>query len=165
MKKLRIGFSRPKTWMIGSALIRLFERAEFSHAYLRWSAESLQRDLVYQASHGMVHFVSGARFDEQAQTVREYEISLTDEQFNEVVKKCVDLAGVKYGLLQLAGMSLERLSGLRNPFRDGDKTFVCSELVGTVLNILYKIDMDLEFAGPRQLEKLLSSLSMFKRIA
>lgn len=161
MIPVKIAFSRPKSkWAVGSYLIRSVERSKFSHVLLRWRAESLERELVYQAGHGMVHFLSGDRFDSAAVTVVEYEIELTDEQFREMVRKCIDLAGISYGYWQLVGMGLQRVFGFRNPFRDGSKTYVCSELVGEVLKIIYgsKINVDLEFAGPAKLERLVRDL-------
>lgn len=165
MRILRVGFSKPKSKLaIGSFLIRVAENCDFSHAFLRWTSNSIDRDLVYQASRGMVHFVSGAKFDTLAETVRMYEIELTDQQFSEITTKCIDLAGTKYGFFQLVGMGLERLTGVKNPFRDGDKTLVCSELVGEVLRQLYNMDLDLEYAGPKELEYLISKYSGFTRV-
>jgi hypothetical protein len=116
--------------------------------------------MVYQASHGMVHFISGERFDLDARIVASYEIDLSDEQFDLIVGKCIDLAGIKYGHLQLLGMGLERITGIRNPFRDGDKSFVCSELVGFLIQLCEgTAPLDLELAGPKQLEVWVAALS------
>jgi hypothetical protein len=153
--KLQVAFSRPKKFAIGSSAIRLFTNSSYSHALLRWRSESLDKDMVYQASHGMVHFISGERFDESNDTLVAYEFDLTNDQYRQVVRKCVELAGVKYGYLELWGMAVERLTGLKSPFRDGHKSFVCSELVGEVLRQtgVANIDIDLELAGPKELEQ------------
>lgn len=158
-----MGFSRPKKFAIGSAVIRIAENSPFSHAFLRWYAEGIKRDMVYQASHGMVHFVSGENFDNINETIVSYYVDLTDEQFKNVIKKCVDLAGTKYGTLALLGMGLERATGIENPFRDGDRTFVCSELVGEVLKQsgIADVAIDLELAGPKKLESAISAISNF----
>jgi len=165
MPRIIIGFSRPKSKLaISSYVIRIAENSAYSHAYLRWYSNGIERDMVYHASHGMVHFISGNRFDAEAITVSKYEISLTDEQFKSVMQKCVDLAGTKYGTLQLLGMALEKITGIKNPFRDGNQTFVCSELVGEVLRQLFNIDTDLERAGPKELERKISVLPGFVKI-
>lgn len=165
MKKLRIAFSKARSKLaILSYLIRLVEKVKFSHALLRWHSETLKQDLVYQASHGMSHFLSGTRFDIGAETIAEYEIELTEEQHIKVMQKCVELAGIKYGYFQLAGMAFERLTGLKHPFRDGSKTYVCSELVGEVLRQVHEINIDLELVGPGRLEKLVASLPEVKRV-
>lgn len=166
MKTLRIGFSKPKSpWAIGSVVIQKLDGANFSHAFLRWTSATIERDLIYQASHGMVHFISGDNFDADEITVVAYSIDLTDAQWTEMLQKCIDLAATKYGTLELFGMGLEKYTGIKNPFRDGSRTFVCSELVGTILKMVSPIELDLELAGPGQLERLISSLPAFKRIA
>lgn len=164
MRILKVGFSRPKDWKLFSQIIQWSEHAPFSHTFLRWSSETLNCELVYQASHGMVHFVSGERFDRENETVIEYCVELTDEQFNAIAKKCIELAGTKYGTLQIIGMALERATKVRNPFRDGPKTFVCSELVGEVLKQIMQIDLDPEYVGPSSLERLLSGFAVFRRV-
>lgn len=163
MARMVVGFSRPKKFSIGSTAIRIAENSPFSHAYIRWHANGIERDMIYQASHGMVHFVSGESFDKDAETVVSYYIDLADEQFKNVVRKCVDLAGTKYGTLALAGMGFERATGIKSPFRDGNKTFVCSELVGEVLKQcgIADVAIDLELAGPKRLEAAISSISSF----
>jgi len=113
----------------------------------------------------MVHFVSGSRFDRDTDTISEYEIELSEEQFKSVVQKCVDLAGIKYGKLELLGMEVERIFGIRSPFRDKDKTFVCSELVGVVLRVCgIETGIDLELAGPKLLEQQIATLPQAKKI-
>lgn len=167
MKPLRIAFSRPKSkWSIGSWIIRLFEGAPFSHALLRWNSQSLDRDLIYQASHGSVHFVSGQRFDADTETVVEYELDFADEEFTAAVQKCVDFAGAKYGYFTLWGIALERFTGIKNPFRDQDKTFICSELVGDILKLREGslIDVDLELAGPKLLEECVSRIPGVRKL-
>lgn len=165
MKTLKIGFSKPKSKLaVGSYIIRLLDHAQFSHAFLRWSSTSLNRDLIYQASRGMVHFISGDNFDAEEITVIEYSIDLTDDQHKIVMQKCIDLVATDYGTLELLGMGLEKYTGIKNPFRDGSKSFVCSELVGTILRLVTTINLDLELAGPGELETLISTLPMFTKI-
>lgn len=158
---LSVGFSKARSPLaLGSLAIRLFERAPFSHAFLRWHSDRLEQDMVYQASHGMVHFVSGDRFDANAETVIAYCFTLTEEQATVVMKKCVELAGIKYGTLEMFGIAFERITGIRSPFRDDARTYVCSELVGTVLNQcgVAQIDLDLELAGPAKLERAVAAV-------
>jgi hypothetical protein len=166
MKHLTVAFSRPRDkWAIGSYFIRAFEHAPFSHALIRWHSDSVERDMVYQASHGMVHFIEGSRFDADVETVVAYEIELTDDQHKVIIQKAVDLAGVKYGTLTLFGIAFERITGIKNPFRDGEHSFVCSELVGTILKLCEgTVPLDLELAGPRQLEIWVAALPNARKI-
>jgi len=166
MKTLKIAFGRPRSkWAVGSYLIRWFEGAPFSHALIRWASDSLDRELVYEASHGYVHFMSGQRFDLDEEIVEEYELDYSDAAFTQAVQCCVDYAEAKYGYLQLFGMALERITGIRNPFRDGTQTFVCSELVGDVLKLHEGslIDIDLELAGPKALRDCVAQLPGVRR--
>ncbi len=159
--KLTVGFSKPTAWFVpGSWAIRLAENSPFSHAFIRWHSNSLNRDMVYQASHGLVHFMSGEKFDKKNKTMVAYEFELDGVQALSVIQKCVDFAGSKYGKLELIGMAFERLTGIRSPFRDGNKTFVCSELVGEVLRQcrIVPIGLDLELAGPRKLEMAIAQV-------
>lgn len=166
MKKITIAFSKPSSRLaIVSLLIRIFERSKFSHALIRWKSDALQREMVYHASHGMVHFIEGSRFDTVAETVAAYEIDLTESQHLQVVQKAVDLAGVKYGFLTLIGIAFERITKIRNPFRDQSKSFICSELVGEILKICEKTQpLDLERAGPKQLEAWIAGLQSARKI-
>lgn len=167
MKTLTVAFSRPISKLaLGSLLIRWFEKAPFSHAVLRWGSPNIDRDLVYQASHGSVHFISGANFDSDNQTVEAYELDYDEISFYLAVQKCVDYSGVAYGYLELFGMAFERITGLRNPFRDQTKTFVCSELVGDILKLREGslINIDLELAGPKLLRDCVAQLPGVRRV-
>ena len=60
ISKITIGFSRPKNkvFPIGSWLIRLYMRSAYSHTYVRFYSESINRTLVYEAvGHGGIRFV------------------------------------------------------------------------------------------------------------
>lgn len=163
-----MGFSRPKSkWAVLSYAIRAYEHSPFSHTFIRWHSDRMGMDLVYQASHGMAHFVSGERFDADNLTVESFETSLDHIAHRALRKKAMQLAGAKYGRLQLLGMAIERLTGLRNPWRDGEETFVCSELVGDMLKIMgcfSGVKIDLELAGPKALRDAVASLPQFKKL-
>ena len=136
--KIQVGFSRHKGFAPLSWLIMLCEGTRFSHAYVRIRAESLDRDLIYQATGAGVHFVGKPLFDETAQVVEEYEIDIPDENRKKLLQWCVDNAGKPYGHLQLVGIGLIRLAKLikiriTNPFSNGTKAYVCCELVAEAL--------------------------------
>jgi len=162
-KKLIIGFSKSK--MIGSKIIRWLEKSSFSHVYLKWHSDSYDRDIIYQASGLAVNFVGAKSFEEHHTVVKELEIEVTDEQFKACMQFCIDKSGVPYGFKSLVGMGYVKLMGklgkkVNNPFRDGSKCFVCSELVGTILekDFQIKLDLDLEIDGPEELYNKLKSI-------
>ena len=157
MDKLIIGFSKSKKkFALYSWLIRFVEGTEFSHAYIRWYSNSLERDVIYQASGTMVNFCGRGVFDEHHQVVDEFEVELSAEVKKKVIQYAMDNAGVPYGLKPALGMGWVRFMKILgyevpNPFRDGKKTYVCSELVADILvEVLgHDLDHDLDDVGPR----------------
>lgn len=153
-----IGFSTSSNRnSLVSAAIRAVERTPYSHVYMRFWSDSIERWLVYHASHTNIHFNNIETFHEQNVVLDEYEVRATTEQRKDVLQLCVDRVGWPYGTMQLVGMGYVRLThawtGLKvpNPFSDGERTQVCSELAG---HVLYKlgapIDLGLlEYEGPR----------------
>lgn len=140
MKKIKIGFSKRRKFNFISQSIMVLERTPFSHVYVRISSESLSRDLIYEASGTAVHFKAVKLFDRDNIVVEEYEVDLDDDTYIKVMQFCVDNAGMPYGLMSLLGfvpVYLGRSLGRtwRNPWRDGDRTYVCSELGAVILNL------------------------------
>lgn len=167
MKTLVIGFSKPKNkcFPIFSWAIRFIEQTPYSHVYVRWRSDKLERDLVYQASGTMVNFMEGSRFDNQAETTHKYELEISEYIKLKVVKKAVDNAGAPYGMKQVIGILLVKLARLmgkdiKNPFSDGKATWVCSEIV---LDALKELGMEMKIhpdnVTPRDIKEYLSSLN------
>ena len=72
---------------------------------------------------------------------------------------CMKYAGLKYGKKQILGIALVSVFNLKkNPFADGMRSQVCSELVGRFLEEVLKIDtkFDLDIAGPKEINLILS---------
>jgi len=162
---IKIGFSRPKAWFKpGSWLIRLSEGTKYSHVYLSWTT-SVGVDIVYQASHTMVNFMSKVNFDKQALVIEEYETEISNEAYSRLLKYCLTNAGTDYGNNQILGIAIQRIFGLKkNPFSDGRDTQVCSELVGYVIKDYLHQDtaLDLDSIGPRDINTICQA--HFKRI-
>lgn len=132
-KKLIIGFSTSPS--IVSSLIRTVEGANYSHVYVRFYSEAYDRWLCYHAQASSLHFLSYESFREHFKVIEEFELEVSEETMKKLVQYCIDNAGKPYGRLQLVGMAISRISylwfslKLQNPFADGEKTQVCSELV------------------------------------
>jgi len=133
VKKLIIGAS--KNTLIGSKAIQWWIDAPYSHVYARWDLSSQDRSILYQASHGMVHFIEFTNFKKDNEIVKEIQIELTDEQFQKFSRKCIDLAGQKYSKLQLLQIFLCDLSNGNIKVED-QKGYICSELMGELLEDL-----------------------------
>jgi len=144
---MQIIIGASKADKIGSELIQLGTGANYSHVYVRWFLKSQQRGIVYQASHGMVHFCSLEHFTRDNIVVKEFIIELTDEQFNKFSRKCVDLAGEQYSILELVQIWLADASGGKLQF--GDQVgYICSELMCELLE-----DLGMKFDKPKWMVK------------
>lgn len=82
------------------------------------------------------------------------------------MQECVDRVGWPYGMWQLFGMGVVRLINawfdiqISNPFSDGKRTQVCSELAG---HVLYKLGAPvelnkLEYEGPRYINQVVRGM-------
>jgi hypothetical protein len=159
MEKIIVGFSKPSKnikFPIVSWAIRLIERTPYSHVYIRWYSDSLERDIVYQASGTMVNFVGMNVFSEHAEPVHEFEIECSKETIKKTKQFAIDKAGYPYGVKQIVGILFVKIASLfgkkiKNPFADGGRTYVCSELVAEILKEKFgiKIEEDLDAAGPK----------------
>ena len=165
MEEIIIGFSKPKNnkFPIFSWLIRLIEWTPYSHVYIQWHSDSLERDIIYQASGTMVNFMGSKRFNEHVETLFQYKIKCSSEAKKRVVQKAIDLAGAPYGVKQVFGITLVKLmrffgKDIVNPFADGSKTWVCSELGMEIITDLgLSVPVQQENATPRDIKLALDS--------
>lgn len=139
MKKIIIGFSRAKSpWAIGSTLIQVSEKRNFSHAFIKYEDPITGLIMVSQASHGMVHDCYIDEFLKANIIVEEYEIDCTDDQWLDFYTFNRKNQGVKYSTTQLFGLAVVKLFHIKLWFSNGDKEFICSEWAGRVCSILNK---------------------------
>jgi hypothetical protein len=138
MNKIYIGFSKPKKWKIFAKLIMLGYGIPYDHVYVRFNSDRYDRDLIYQASKSMVNFMGVGVFSEENIIVDEFEVEISDEKLTAMIQFAIDNAGKAYGVKQAFGMAIVRVAEIfgkyiENPFKDGGKTYVCSELGAYVL--------------------------------
>lgn len=167
--KIYFGFSRPKKMIfpIFSWLIRFFQKTPYSHVYVRWHSMGADVDVCYEASGNEVKFICKDVFDQRVNPTHEYAIEITREQYKKLLRFCMSNAGKKYGVKQVLGILLVTLFKLRkNPFSDGRSSWVCSELAGKALEDVLDKDtgLDLDIAGPKEIDKFLQDLTCAKRI-
>lgn len=153
MYEVIIGAS--KNSLIGSTAIQWWIRAPYSHVYARWHLSDQERDIVYQASHGMVHFIEFSNFKNNNDVVKEIRITLTCEQFKKFSQKCIDLAGQPYSKLELLQILVCDMTNGKIHVED-QKGYICSELMCELLEDLgYKFDKPKYLVNPRDIiEKL-----------
>ncbi len=162
MKKIIIGFSRPKgvTCPCFSWAIRAYQGwTDYSHCYIKFHSKSLDRDIVYQASGLQVNFIGNLFFEDHVHVIKEFEIEITDKDYRKIMQLSVDNAGKPYSLMQILGMLYAEIFGtMPEVFKDGDQKYICSELVGEILvkYCNYEFDKDLETLSPKDIFDALS---------
>lgn len=159
MKKLYIGFSKPrnKKFPIISWLIRLFENTPYSHVYIRWNSDYLERSIIYQASGSSVNFEEGRNFIKKNEILTEFELLVSEDIEKNIKQKAMDLCNISYGIKQISGLLLVKLfklfnKNIQNPFSDGSATYVCSELVADLLIVTdFESDKSLDNITPKDI--------------
>lgn len=162
MNAIIIGFSKPRSnTAVLAHIIRLVEgKTPYSHVYIKWHSEELNRDLIYEARGGGVNFTNKKTFRGKNIVVKEFKLKITDKQKKEIIQFCIDNARTEYGYLQVLGIGLVRLAAkfgkkIQNPFKGGN---ICSELAAKVLQILgKKVTEDLDSVGPRYIYEVLKN--------
>jgi hypothetical protein len=160
--KIKIEFTRPKKLQhqLLSTLIRIVEGTSYSHVRLHWT-NSVGADIVYEAGGTSVKFKGKLAQDQKpVKVMKEYEVEITKEQYRNLIKVCMDNAGLEYGFKQLVGILLVRVFGLKNnPLSQGRKSQVCSEIVGRFLQEILNIghELNLDTAGPKDIQYVLDN--------
>lgn len=168
MQKITIGFSTTKKVDLFSKLmgylIRWSQGTQFSHTYLRYLSQDYERQMVVHASHWFVHTVTYEHFLKESQPLCEFEINVTKDVFEDIMGFTSDRYGVKYGFMQFVGMAyrilLKKLFNktITNPLADGERTLVCSEFIGEILNLIDPTDfptVELEDEGPKLIHSMI----------
>lgn len=137
--KIIIGSSRNDK--IGSRLLQWWMGTNYSHVYARWTLNSQELDIVYQASHGMVHYCELNKFTKDNIIVNEFILELSPEQFKKFSRKCILLSGDKYSKLQLLQIFLRDLFGGALQFPD-QPGYICSELMAELIEDLFNLKFD-----------------------
>lgn len=135
--KVKIGFCKPKNHIfpIFAWLIMWLDKSEFSHTYFEFIKD--RKVVVFEAGGLFAGYRKYEKFHSHYETIEAYEANF-DPQIVEVFNT---LEGARYGVVQVIGMGLARVLKIitrgkvnaPNPFRDGKKTIVCSEVVSYVL--------------------------------
>lgn len=139
MSKIYIGFST--TSNPGSWLIRKASGTPYSHTFVMFHSAIFNRDMVCHAAKSFVHFLNFKKFQEHTKLVEMFGIEVTAAERVQIMSYCLDKAGAKYGFTTLLGIGLSiGLSKLgikwSNPFSDGANSYICSEMISDICNIL-----------------------------
>ena len=131
MKTIIIGFSKHRgTFAIGSDLIRWLMRRDFSHTYFKFKEDLYEDHTICHATGKGVNYLSETTFNASNQPVAEFELSISQELYDELLQDCHKHAGENYGYFQNIGIFIVRLlqkiniAVSRNPINEGIN---CSE--------------------------------------
>lgn len=151
-----IGFSNSKGFKPFSWLIRLFEGTNISHTYLKLSNRHFNDYDIYQASKGMVNHIVESNFLEDNNVIAEFSLPISSEEKMSILNDIRYRLGKPYSMTTVLGIFLSKLGIKWAALYDGDKGYICSELVARILKASGKmpIDIDMDKATPRDLYKL-----------
>jgi len=141
--KIIIGASRPIKGQLGSRLIQWWQNTDYSHIYVRWHLNFQERDIVFHASHGMVHQIELNNFTRDNTVVEEYILDLSEEQFKKLSQKAIDLSGTDYSYIELVQIFITDISKGKIEFID-QKGYICSELIAELLEEFFKAKLPKE---------------------
>lgn len=155
-RKISIQFTRPVGWYkILSHIIRWISGTPYSHARLFWLGAGGNIKVVYEASGSHIKFMGPiSQKDNPVKVIEEFEILIDRKEYRKLVELCMTYANVQYGRMQLIGMGLVRIFELaKNPFANGRKSQVCTEVIGYFLEDILKWNtgLDYEVAGLKEL--------------
>lgn len=160
MKKLTVGFSSHKKGLL-SWLIRLCLGTKYSHVYIKFRSESLDLNIIYQASGLAVNMVAEEFFLRKNNVVAEKEFELSEEKYKKMIRFAISKCGTPYSTIQLFGMAWIQTCALfgfkvRNPFPNGRADYICSEAVAELLKDFEGIEFEnLDSIDPRDVYRVI----------
>lgn len=124
----KIGFSRPKQFKFFSWAIQKVLKTKYSHTYLLFEVKSTGQKVIYQATAKGVNCLEYDSFKKD--NIILDEIIITDEEGRvAALRFCIEQLGKPYSLSAVFSI----LFNIH--FGDGQKSFICSELVARALNL------------------------------
>jgi hypothetical protein len=174
MNRIIIGLSSPIKETIFSKIIRVGEsifsnkKVNFSHVYIQFYSKNTGRYLIFQTNRRGANFIEKNRFLSHNIIKKEYSIPMNEYNRNKCLAFCMDYAGSDYGFKSILGMAYVRImkflfnKKVKNPFSDGLKTSVCSELTSYALNASdadFLDGYDWEYYGPAKIDEILNELA------
>lgn len=150
---MKVGLSRPRGFAPLSYLIRLFLGTSYSHTYVEID------EVIYHATGRGVVKADKNKFLKKNKVVKEYEFNVDKV---EVLLICLLYVGKKYGYLTLLGILLKEMFGIKIG-NDDNKTFICSEFVGMILEIVFDVELgDQNYFTPKDIEEKIEWISYKK---
>lgn len=151
-----IGMSYRKGFAPLSSLIRWWMNVSYSHTYVQID------EMVYHATSKGVHCISREEFEKNNKTVKEYDFKDVDNNLVKMI--CLLHMNKSYGYISLLGIFLRDLFGIKLLGADDNRTFICSELVGTIMEAVFKVELgDQNYFTPRDIEEKIEWINYKRR--
>jgi hypothetical protein len=167
METVIIGFSRPKKFKPFAWIIMKVLRTNYDHVYVKFHSDSLERDIIYQASKTMINFMGTVVFENENIIVKEYTLEIMPENKKALMQFAVDNAGKPYSFKEIIGFAWVKINSIfgrtiSNPFKEGKNEYVCSVLASYILENYLNRDIpgDFENVDPLKLDQYLASLNL-----
>lgn len=153
--RMKLYFSRPKKFKLGSWIIMKRLRTNYSHVAIEVSTGPIGLQDIYEASHGDVHSMWADYWKEDNIVVEEFIINAETREYIEAIRYLKKQRQKKYGFWTALASTIPFF---RNKMigKDGGSHFICSELIAKALNgvIDFKGE-DLDYITPDKLRELL----------
>lgn len=157
MREISIGFSTRKKWALGSWLIRKVEKTEFSHTFISWKDEEIDRRKIFEAIGSGVRLIGNVVFKQKAKVIDLYDFEVPEEVFFWIEQYTHDQSGKPFGYKHIYGLFVMRIFGafgvkIKNPYKDGDYSQICVESGAYIIEKGLKVDLpgDIEDYGLRE---------------
>lgn len=140
--KIYIGFSKPRSKFAPFAsLIKWVESRPYDHVYIRLPEPMEKQYIIFQASKEMVNICNLSIFFNANISIKEYEIEISDQQYELLWKFVKANLGIPYSLLEDFGILLTKVFKIKQPFNSGMSSQFCSKL-GAVVCQLFSININ-----------------------
>lgn len=173
MKKIVIGFSRPKKWKPYAKAIMWADKTDYDHAYLRFESPRWDCSFIYQSSGHRTNFMGGEYFFGENIAVQEYELLILEEAEANMGHLMVSREGLPYAVKQVLGKAISILLfmatfgkvKISNPFKGSDTKTDCIEEVSVLLSRACGIvvPMDMNTITVKPFRDFIASLPNVKR--
>lgn len=121
--------------MIFGRAIEAIEKRPFSHAFVIYKDPILGTEMVFQASHGIVHNCEYIKLKEHNNVIHTYSLDFTESEFYEFYTFMISKLGIPYAWKQIVGIFICKILSCRNFFEDSLATEFCSQLAAQVCRI------------------------------
>lgn len=165
---ISVGTSKSKNNNLLSKIIMMIEGTNFSHVFVSWKCEFIDRRKVYEAIGSGSRKISNTRFKEQSQVVDIYHFEVTEEDLRKIDQYTHDESGTPYGFKHLVGIGIMRMKNMfkrimgkkanaTNPFRDKHYSQICVEAGAYVIELAIKKEIpgNIENYGLKEFKEFL----------